>query len=304
MPIQSRRQFLATAGTTLAASAMSAAPAPKTPALRIGLLADCQYADVPTRGSRFYNESLRKLGEAISELNKHDLAFSLHLGDLIDRHFKSFDEILPVAATLKSKLYHALGNHDFDVEDDEKSKVLPKLGLQKGYYSFRHPGFRFLVIDTTDVSTYRYPKDSGPHEAAKAELKRLAAAKYPGAKPYNGGVGKKQLAWIAAELAAAAQASESVLVFGHHPLLPLEGHAAWNSPDLVATFRKTSVVKAYLNGHNHAGNYIDDHGIHYLTLDGMVETKDKNAFAHAALFPDRLEITGSGRQESRHLTFR
>ena len=41
-----------------------------------------------------------------------------------------------------------------------------------------------------------------------------------------------------------------------------------------------------------------------LTLDGMLNTKDTNAFAHAALFPDRLEITGFGRQESHSLKCR
>ena len=304
MPTQSRRQFLAAAGSTLAASAVSAAPATSSPVARIGLLADCQYADIPTRGSRFYRESPRKLGEAITELNKHDLNFSIHVGDLIDLDFKSFDEILPVAASSKSRLHHVLGNHDFSVPDDQKTKVLPKLGLQNGYYSFRHPGFRFLVLDTNEVSIYRHPKGTPEHEDATAEFQRLKKAGNKSAKPYSGGIGPKQLAWIGKELAAAEKAKESVLVFGHHPIMPNDGHSTWNSEEAVAAFRKTSGVKAYINGHNHAGNYADDDGIHYLTLDGMVETQDKNAFAHAALFPDRLDITGFGRQESHRLVFR
>ena len=68
--------------------------------------------------------------------------------------------------------------------------------------------------------------------------------------------------------------------------------------------QKHACAKLYLNGHNHAGHYEDSEGLHYLTLDGMVETEKENAFGYADLYADRLEITGFGRQESHTLKFR
>ena len=304
MSTRTRRQFLAAAGSTLAASAMSASESEPAPLLRFGLLTDCQYADLPPAGVRFYRESPRKLADAIAELNELELAFTFHLGDLIDRDMKSFDTILPIAATLKSPLHHLLGNHDFDGPDDLKAKVPGKLGLTETYYRLRHSGVRFLILDTTDVSTYRYPEGTPATRKAQAELDRLRTAGDPSANPWNSAVGPRQLTWLKKELTAATAAGEPVLVLGHHPIAPAGAHNAWNHKALLALLKAHPCVKAYLNGHNHAGAYINSDGLHCLTLDGMLDTKDRNAFAHAAVFPDRLEVTGFGRQESHSLRFR
>ena len=52
--------------------------------LRIGLVADPQYADNPTAGKRYYRESLWKLKEAIVTFNENDVDFVQNLGDIID----------------------------------------------------------------------------------------------------------------------------------------------------------------------------------------------------------------------------
>ena len=174
---QTRRQFIgATSAALAAAGSARVLAATDKPLFSCGLLADCQYVDAETRGSRFYRESPRKLEEAIDELNQRELAFTFHLGDFIDREFKSFDDLDPIAAKLTSKLHHALGNHDFEVADDDKAKVAGRLGLERGYYSFGKDGFRFVVIDTTDVSIYRRPATAEASHAAAAELKALKAA--------------------------------------------------------------------------------------------------------------------------------
>ncbi len=303
--MQTRRQHLAALGTALVAPTRTIAAGSKgAPILSFGLMADCQYVDAETRGSRFYRESPAKLATAIGTLNEHGPRFTFHLGDFIDRDFKSFDALDPIAARLKSPLYHALGNHDLEVEDDKKEKVLKRLGLESGYYSFREMGFRFVVIDTTEVSTYRYAMGSDARSKAATELARLQESGVQGAKPWNGRPSDAQLSWIESELIAAARADETVLVFGHHPILPQESHSIWNAPKLNRLLQKHPCAKLYINGHNHAGHYMDSNGLHYLTLDGMVETKDTNAFAMADLYSDHLKITGFGRQESHLLKFR
>jgi hypothetical protein len=63
-------------------------------------------------------------------------------------------------------------------------------------------------------------------------------------------------------------------------------------------------VVAWLNGHNHAGAFGERHGVPYVTLKGMVETDDTNAYATARILADRLVIAGHGREPSRELKFR
>ena len=59
-------------------------------------------------------------------------------------------------------------------------------------------------------------------------------------------------------------------------------------------------MAAYLNGHNHAGNYGQLNGIHYLTLKGMVDT-EKTSYAVIEVYTDRLVVKGFGRETEREL---
>jgi len=61
-------------------------------------------------------------------------------------------------------------------------------------------------------------------------------------------------------------------------------------------------VVAYMNGHNHAGNYGFMAKRHFVTFKGMVDTSE-SAYAIVNVHEDRLEITGFGRQESMTLPF-
>ena len=58
-------------------------------------------------------------------------------------------------------------------------------------------------------------------------------------------------------------------------------------------------MAAYLNGHNHAGNYGQLNGIHYLTLKGMVDTEKTSYCGHRGLCTDRLVVKGFGRETER-----
>lgn len=41
--------------------------------------------------------------------------------------------------------------------------------------------------------------------------------------------------------------------------------------ELIGSYR---CVKAWLNGHNHAGAYAEYQGIHFITFNGMVDTEE------------------------------
>ena len=95
--------------------------------LAIGIIADCQYCYCDSSPSRFYKNSPNKLKKAVAALNKEELKYAIHLGDFIDRDFNSFDTVLPIWNTLKTKKYHVLGNHDFSVADSLKPLVMHKM---------------------------------------------------------------------------------------------------------------------------------------------------------------------------------
>ena len=297
-----RRGFLK--ATLLAASAPAIMRGAVQAGFEIGLVADAQYADVDDKGTRFYRKSLGKLADAVEHFNGRDLAFCAHLGDLIDREWRSFDEITRPLAASRHRWHHLLGNHDFDVLEALKAKVPGRLGLEARYRFFDHREFRFVILDTNDVSTYAHAAGSSEQIAAAAKLKRLQVAKIRQAKPWNGGIGAAQLAWFERVCAEAGAARRKVIVLAHHPVAPHNDHNVWNSPAVLTALKNQPAVVAWCNGHNHAGHFADHAGVPCVTMHGMVETAATTAFATVRILPDRLVIAGHGREPSRELVFR
>ncbi|MFT5499110.1 MAG: manganese-dependent ADP-ribose/CDP-alcohol diphosphatase [Kiritimatiellia bacterium] len=259
---------------------------------QFGAMADCQYCDKAAAGQRLYRQSPAKLANCVERYNQMDLAYVVHLGDFIDDDWKSFDVLAPITAKLKHPLYHVLGNHDFSVADDKKLMVPAKLGMPSRYYDFKVQNWRFIVVDGNDLSLHGWPKDSSRNRKSREQYEQ----KYKGKPTYNGAVGSKQLTWIDTQLRAADEAGENVVLFCHFPVYPVNPHNLWNDEAVLAVLEKHASVKAWINGHNHAGHYGEKAGIHYLTLKGMVDTEE-TSYASIKVYKDRLEVTGYGRQE-------
>jgi manganese-dependent ADP-ribose/CDP-alcohol diphosphatase len=301
-PHWNRRGFLK--ATLLAASAPAILRGAAQAGFEIGLVADAQYADIDDKGTRYYRSSLQKLGDAVEYFNGRNLDFCAHLGDLIDREWRSFDEITRPLAASRHRWHHLLGNHDFDVLEDLKAKVPGRLGLEARYRFFDHRDFRFVILDTNDVSTYAHAAGSSERATAAAELKRLETEKVRQAKPWNGGIGAEQLAWFDRACTDARAQRRKVIVLAHHPVAPANDHNVWNSSAVLKLIERHSHVVAWLNGHNHAGNFAVHAGVTCVTMHGMVETAATTAYATAQLLDDRMIITGRGREPSRELIFR
>ncbi len=297
-----RRTFLS-AGT-LAIGAPAILKGATAPLSTFGILADAQYADVPAEGSRFYRNSVAKLGDAIENYNRQELAFCIHLGDLIDRDWNSFDAILKPLQACRHPVKQVLGNHDFDVQEDFKPRVPQRLGMPQRFYHFDREGFRFMVLDTTDLSTYGNPAASPEHAAAGVALEKARKANLPQAKPWNGGLGAAQMLWLERLCAEAAGQKLKVILFAHHPVFPANALNIWNSDELLALAARHPHVVASFNGHNHEGNFGEQEGLPFVNLRGMVETANTTAYATASLHADRLILTGQGRETSRELVFR
>ncbi len=263
----------------------------ETPQFSFGAIADCQYCDCDgTR--RQYRLSPDKLMDCVEDLNTKELTHVVHLGDFIDKDWESFDVVLPIMDGLKAPVRHVLGNHDFSVSDDLKDRVPNRLGLEKRYYDFAVGKWRFLILDTNDVSLYAYPKGS------KRAMKSQAIYESLGGKlpKYNGGIGEAQLKWIERKLKAAERKGETVILHSHHPVYPFTSHAAWNAKEVVDLIEEFDCVAAYINGHNHAGAYGLKKGVHYLTLKGMVDTEE-TSYSVISVYPDLLQVKGTGRQD-------
>lgn len=275
-----------------------------SPLVTFGLIADVQYVDAEPEGERHFRESIPKLKAAVDDLASLNLPFTLHLGDLIDRDFFSFTAVLPLFGGLGHPVRHLLGNHDYSIADAEKGKVVETLGMPSDYYIFQSAGVRFVMLDTNEVSTYKYGQGSEEELAAEAMMEKLASGGLKNAVSWNGGVSPAQLEWLEKQLAAADMAGEPVIVCGHHPLLPEEGHHAWNSRDILEVIERHKSSRAYLCGHQHAGAEAVFKGLPCITFKSLLHQPGVTAFSVVSLFKDRLVIDGRGREKSREIPLR
>ena len=268
------------------------------PLLKVGLVADPQYADKPMAGSRHYKESIWKLEQAIDTFNYEKVDFVQSLGDIIDDGWSNFDSILPIYNKLSPDIesYHLLGNHDFSIDSIHMRGLLDRLSMSNYYYSYSKKGWRFIVLDATDYAYFSNPlhnrdvkKIDSYYETTKGESNKQI---------WNSAIGEEQQRWLKEELAIANKMNQKVIVFSHLPIMPeSNAHNLWNDFEIVNIIEQSSNVAAFINGHNHAGEYEFNNGIHYITLVGMVETM-VSSYGILEVYKDRLVLTGYGNQES------
>lgn len=280
----------------LAASGLPAAAQENT-SFTIGVIADCQYCDADTGGVRFYRNSPAKLQACVAHLNTLDLDFTVHLGDFIDKNWESFDVVGPIYQQLKMPAYHVLGNHDFSVADDKKAEVYRRLNMPSRYYDFSVKGWRFVALDGNDISFHAYPADSPEYAAAE----QYYTEHHITSPKWNGAIGPEQINWLRGVLEDATKRREPVVLMAHFPIFPENVHNLWNAAELLAIIDEYPCVKAWLNGHNHEGNYGERNGVHYVTFKGMVDTEE-TSYATVEVSDETLRVTGAGREEDRTLT--
>lgn len=115
--------------------------------LRFGLVTDIHFAHRHVHGTRYYEQSITKLSEAIDVFNRRKLDFMIELGDLKDmgdtpergQTLSFLDEIEAKFQTFDGPVYHVLGNHDMDsISKPEFLAHTANYGNAKGkpYYSF------------------------------------------------------------------------------------------------------------------------------------------------------------------------
>lgn len=189
------------------------------------------------------------------------------------------------------------------------------------YYKFCPvPGVKCISLDCFEISVIGYDKlHPNYQEAAKILYEHHGHDDFDGwdcdvlltglekrFQQMNGAISKEQLEWLDQELTESDELGEKVIVFGHVSLSPDSSDWScllWNYSDVINIFHQHSCVVGYFSGHTHnAGYALDSHGIHYIVLNGIVETApDDMAFITVSVFADRMEIKGHGREENRIL---
>ena len=81
-------------------------------------------------------------------------------------------------------------------------------------------------------------------------------------------------------------------------------HQAWNANDVTAVIDRHPCIRAYFNGHNHAGAEVMRKGVPYITFKSLLHEPGVTAYSVIRLFEDRLEIVGNGREQSRVISLK
>ncbi len=272
------------------------------PVFSFGILADVQYCDCDPSGTRFYRSSLVKLTEALETFRVANADFVINLGDLIDRDYESYKPVLGMLDTSGLRIYHVLGNHDYSVEQRLKRKLPLLKNAKNGYYSFNYDNFRFIVLNGNEVSSYASTKKSVIRQANEM-IDKLKAEGKENAVDWNGALSSKQLEWLDNELKSSTENKESVFILCHFPVWPENVHNLLNSDSVTGILKKYSNIIAWLNGHNHQGNYGNTNMTHFVTFKGIVETESTNSYAIVEVYRNKIWIKGSGREKSQILAY-
>ncbi len=274
-----------------------------------GAMADVQYADIPSAGSRDYRGSINRLQAAVNFYNTQELDFVIHLGDFIQQYWESYDDLMPIWEQLNAPAtYHVLGNHEFDqIGVENIDQVDERLGMPAPYHTFTVPGteadFLFIVIDGQEFATFTTLAGT-PERAYADQLRATASSRGSNGVTWNGGVGPIQFAWLRDQLDGATAAGQKVIIMCHYPIMPLGAtHNNHTDYELKALIDEYPAVKAWMNGHNHAGRYTLADGVHHYTMRGIVEQAGSNAYAVVELYEDRMVVDGFFNEPDRTFIF-
>ncbi|XP_069012335.1 manganese-dependent ADP-ribose/CDP-alcohol diphosphatase [Embiotoca jacksoni] len=293
---------------------------------------------------RYYRSALQLLRNAHDGWSEAAVKpeFILQLGDVIDGFNKglgaserALDTVLREFSSSPVEVHHVWGNHEFYNFSRSallRSKLNSTLHAARSpsgapansdiyAYTFSpFPGFTFVVLDAYDVSLLGREECSEEYVNAMNWIKEYNGNDDLNCPPvleglqqrftmFNGGFSKDQLDWLHSVLSSADEKRERVTIVSHLPVHPYSTAPiclAWNYDELLAVIRSHGCVVCYMAGHDHDGGYYrpEDTGVHYLTLEGVIETPpDGDAFGTVSVYKDRMVLKGRGRVTDRVLMF-
>lgn len=306
------------------------------PLFEFGIVADPQYADTEDGTNydksitRRYRQSFQTFLEACQHFQEESTLCNVVLGDTLDGragglniHNRCLQEIIDAShAVHPGKWHFVAGNHDLYCFTRKELKSVLHTHVEFAdksdghglYYDFSpHEGYRFIVLDSFDVSQMRPTSEQLRLEATallRAKNPNIAAgrtcwldgipdedARYT---PANGGLSAAQLQWMDDVLQDAQAKSEKCFIFNHVPTyLPSTQPSTvlWNCEEVLSVLQQYPNVVAYFAGHDHDGGYAtDEAGIHHITAPAPLECDvGEVAYGRVAVFERHLELRWTGR---------
>jgi len=282
-----RRAFLQRGALVLAAAFgladSLAADSVASPALRVGLLTDPHYADIPAKGKRHYRESLGKVRAAVERFNAAKADFAVELGEFIDEAATAEGEIAHLKtvesefAKFRGPRHYVLGNHC--VWTLTKDQFYANCAAKRAPYSWDAAGFHFIVLDA----------------CFRADGTAYGAKNF---KWTDTEIPEAQRRWLSEDLAATRLPT---IVFVHQRLDIPGDYAAKSAPAVREILERSGRVLAVFQGHHHRNEHREVGGIHYCTLMAMVEGNGAEDSASGVLevFRDgSLKLNGAFKQSS------
>ncbi|MDI6449849.1 metallophosphoesterase family protein [Anaerobaca lacustris] len=238
--------------------------------VRFGVVTDCHYADVDPAGTRFYRQSLDKLGECVDRMNAEKVDFLIELGDFKDQGrppverdtLAYLEEVEAVFRRFDGPTYHVLGNHDVDsISKPQSLAHVTNTGVDRtrSYYSFDVKGLHCVVLDAN------YRSDGADYDRGNFDWT-------------DANIPADELDWLRRDLATARGPA---VVFIHQLLDGTGAVYVKNATEVRDVLERSGKVLAVFQGHHHAGDYNEINGIHYYTLVATVEGQgaENNSYA-------------------------
>lgn len=267
----------------------------KSQSLRFGWVTDIHHSQAAIKWNRYYFESLNKFTEAIDLFNHAGVDFVIETGDLKDQceapsHRETLMYLIEAEylfAQYNGPRYHVFGNHDLDdLSKSEFQSVTSNFGIPRdqSYYWFETCGYRFVVLDACFMAN---GADYNANNFAWNDTS----------------IPPKELTWLSQTLKSSTL---PVLVFVHQPLDGAAKRFVSNSAQVRKVLERSHKVIAVFQGHIHKGGYRNINGIHYITLQSLVDGHGahNSSYALVDLSPTQLTLYGFRRAQSLQLTIK
>jgi hypothetical protein len=151
------------------------------------------------------------------------------------------------------------------------------------------------VLDATDYSYYSNSLHN--HDTNQIDSYYENTIEKSNHYRWNSAIGMEQQKWLEEQLNSAKTLNQKVILFSHLPLRPKGNiHNLWNDYEIISLIENSSTVVAFINGHNHSGDYIFKNGVHYITIFGMVDTMI-SSYGILEIYQDSLILKGYGNQQ-------
>lgn len=246
--------------------------------VKIGLIADIQYADRDDREFCRFRSTLDRLAQLVELFNSEGVDLVVQLGDVVDGHGpeeaqrertrQDLDRVLKILDSLKAPLEHVIGNHCLSLP---RKELYQRLGLERAQRVIECGGQRIALLDSLCVSLYDEDLGAKGRAEAEAALARRGDPDAPWAVDWNGALGQDQRAWLGQEL---QRADGARLLLCHHPILPNSARdrfLAWDHEEILDLLRRApGGPLTWAAGHDHRGGRGEDGADLHLTLRGLV----------------------------------